>query len=379
MGIDGQEADGTNRSFTWRRFQLLMQKSSTATNDDTADTVFLPDLCGVTALFVVVVVGELVALVIVITGTGFSRAFFNELALVSFYTQWLGLSSAAVLCAARKPLNGFDERSISVICYLLILIVAYTVAELAWWVVNPVDDAGALIELSRGELILRTLSVSAIVGALVLRYFYVQFHWKQRIASEASARLEALQARIRPHFFFNCMNTIASLTRSDPQLAERAVEDLADLFRANLADARAPVPIDEEIAFVERYLNIERLRLGDRLAVDWQIDEMPDGARLPLLSLQPIVENAIYHGIEPLSAGGTVEISARVVGGQLEVTVANPFNEKADSGRRGNRIALDNVKQRLRAHFGEAADIRTKTEDARYEVRLVVPLTGGGA
>ncbi len=106
---------------------------------------------------------------------------------------------------------------------------------------------------------------------------------------------------------------------------------------------------------------------------------MPDGARLPLLSLQPIVENAIYHGIEPSSAGGTVEIRARVVGGQLEVTVANPFNEKADSGRRGNRIALDNVKQRLRAHFGEAADVRTKIGGARYEVRLVVPLTGSGA
>ena len=252
---------------------------------------------------------------------------FDEMALVSFYTQWLGLSSAAVLCAARKPPSGFDERSIAVICYLLILIASYTVAELAWWVVNPVDDAGALIQLSRGELILRTLSVSAIVGALVLRYFYVQFHWKQRIASEASARLDALQTRIRPHFFFNCMNTIASLTRSDPKLAERAVEDLADLFRGNLADARARVPINEEIAFVERYLNIERLRLGDRLAVDWQIDEMPGGARLPLLSLQPIVENAIYHGIESSSAGGIVEIRARVLGGQLEVTVTNPFNE----------------------------------------------------
>ena len=358
--------------------RVFIQDISTATNDDTAETVFLSDLCDVTALFFVVV-GELVVLVIIITGTGFSRAFFDEMALVSFYTQWLGLSSAAVLCAARKPPSGFDERSIAVIFYLLILIASYTVAELAWWVVNPVDDAGALIQLSRGELILRTLSVSAIVGALVPRYFYVQFHWKQRIASEASARLDALQTRIRPHFFFNCVNTIASLTRSDPKLAERAVEDLADLFRANLADARAPVPINEEIAFVERYLNIERLRLGDRLAVDWQIDEMPGGARLPLLSLQPIVENAIYHGIESSSAGGIVEIRARVLGGQLEVTVTNPFNEQADSARRGNRIALDNVKQRLRAHFGEAADLRTKIDAARYEVRLVVLLTGNGA
>lgn len=286
-----------------------------------ANAVFLPDLCGVTALFVVVVVSELVALVVVVGGDGFGPRFVNDLALLSLYTQWLGLSSAAMLCFARKPLNGLNERAIATFSYLLILAVTYAVAELAWWVVNPVVGAGALIKLSHGDLILRTVLISAVVAALVLRYFYVQFHWKHRIASEAQARLEALQARIRPHFFFNCMNSIASLTRSDPALAERAVEDLADLFRASFTDAQAPVPFAEEIAFVERYLNIERLRLGDRLAVKWSIAALPPGARLPLLSLQPIVENAIYHGIEPASGGGSIGISASMVNNRLLVEV----------------------------------------------------------
>ncbi len=338
------------------------------------EAVFLPDLCGVTALFVVAVVSELVALIVVVGGHGFGAGFVNELAILSLYTQWLGLSAAGALCLARKPLNGLNERAITVLSYMLVLGVTYTIAELAWWVVNPLVGSGALVELSRGELISRTVAISAVVAALVLRYFYVQFHWQHRIASEARARLEALQARIRPHFFFNCMNSIASLTRSDPALAERAVEDLADLFRASFSDARAPVPFAEELSFVERYLNIERLRLGDRLAVKWAIDPLPASAGLPLLSLQPIVENAIYHGIEPASGGGTIEIAARVDGERLLVDVVNPANEDHGGHHRGNRIALDNVRQRLRAHFGDAAVLTSERVAGSYRVHLEVPL-----
>ena len=337
--------------------------------------VFLPDLCGVHALFVVVISSELVALIAIIARHGFGPNFVDELALLSIYTQWLGLSSAAALCLARRPLHGHSERTIAIASFLLVLAVAWTVAELAWWVVNPVVGAGAIIHVSHGDLVLRTVCVAAIVAALVLRYFYVQFHWQQRMASEASARLEALQARIRPHFFFNCMNTIASLTRSDPRLAERAVEDLADLFRASLADARAPVSIATEIDFVERYLNIERLRLGERLKVDWQVEPLLGAARLPLLSLQPIVENAIYHGIEPSRGGGTIVIALRRAGATLEVRVSNPFDsDSATHHHDGNRIALNNVRQRLRAHFGDAAELRSEQTAGCYVVRMVVPL-----
>ena len=210
---------------------------------------FLPDLCGVTALFAVVIIGELVAIIITVANTGFGAGFFHEVGLLSIYVQWLGMSAAAVLCMSRKILNRFGEQQAAILSYLLVVGVTYAVCEVAWWVVTPVDDAGAIIPLSHNDLLLRTMVVSSIVAALVLRYFYVQFHWKQRIASEALARLEALQARIRPHFFFNCMNSIASLTRLDPDRAERAIEDLADLFRASLADAKGPVPLTEEIAF----------------------------------------------------------------------------------------------------------------------------------
>ena len=352
-----------------------MRAAEACDNAVAGDAVFLPDLCGAHSLFVVVISSELVALVVTIARQGFGPSFAYELALLSIYTQWLGLSSAAALCLARKPLAGRSERSIALICFALVLAIAWLVAELAWWVVNPVVGAGAIIHVAHDDLVGRTVCVAAIVAALVLRYFYVQFHSQQRMASEASARLEALQARIRPHFFFNCMNTIASLTRSDPPLAERAIEDLADLFRASLADARAPVPMATEIAFVERYLNIERLRLGERLQVEWRIDTLPLSACLPLLSLQPIVENAIYHGIEPMRGGGTIVISARTVGATFEVEVSNPLAADGHPQRHdGNRIALHNVRQRLRAHFGDGAQLLSEHIEGRYVVRLVVPL-----
>lgn len=341
------------------------------------DAVFLPDLCGVHALFVVVISSELVAVIVIIARHGFGPSFVDELALLSMYTQWLGLSSAGALCLARRPLAGRSERTIAIASFLLVVAIAWLVAELAWWVLNPVVGAGAIIQIRHDDLVWRTVCVAAIVAALVLRYFYVQFHWKQRMASEASARLEALQARIRPHFFFNCMNTIASLTRSDPPLAERAVEDLADLFRASLADAREPVSFATEIDFVERYLSIERLRLGERLQIDWQLETLPASARLPLLSLQPIVENAIYHGIEPSRGGGTIVIAARSLANRLEVTVSNPFEaDSATHHHDGNRIALNNVRQRLRAHFGDDAELHSEQRDGRYVVCLRVPLAG---
>ena len=170
------------------------------------------------------------------------------------------------------------------------------------------------------------------------------------------------------------MNSIASLTRSDPDRAERAIEDLADLFRASLADAKGPVPLTEEIAFVERYLSIEQLRLGDRLSVDWQVEDLPPQVVVPLLSLQPLVENAIYHGIEPALDGGTVTISAHRLNGKVELVVCNPVSDASPSRHEGNRIAIENVRQRLAAHFGAAADLQITHDEQQYVVRFSVPV-----
>jgi len=257
-----------------------------------------------------------------------------------------------------------------------VMLMSAVVCAASTVVVYPDGGDVALIALDHRDFWLRTLSISAIVGALVLRYFYVQHQWKQRTAAEAAARLQALQARIRPHFLFNCMNTIASLTRSDAGRAERAIEDLADLFRASLSDARTLVPLAEEFELVRRYLAIEGLRLGERLRVEWEIEAVPGTTRIPQLTLQPLVENAIYHGIEPLAAGGVVRIAGRVRDAALEIEITNPVRA-GGSRESGNRLAQENVRQRLAACFGERGTLTIEPGGeggARYTARISVPL-----
>jgi two-component system sensor histidine kinase AlgZ len=223
--------------------------------------------------------------------------------------------------------------------------------------------------------VLGNVGISAIVSAVALRYFYVQHQWKSNIQAEARSRIQALQARIRPHFLFNSMNTIAALTRTDPVLAETAVEDLADLFRASLGQ-RERVPLSEELKFTRGYINIEQLRLGDRLKVDWEIDEtVPESLEVPALVLQPLMENAIYHGIEPQTTGGTVSISISRNGDMVEFRITNPLPTTLSSYKRtGNKMAQENIRQRLRLAYGELSIPRMEKTETQYSVSFAIPL-----
>jgi two-component system sensor histidine kinase AlgZ len=188
----------------------------------------------------------------------------------------------------------------------------------------------------------------------------------------AQARIQALQARIRPHFLFNSINAVLSLIRSDPKRAERALEDLADLFRVLMGDHRALTPLAKEIEIARQYLAIEELRLGDRLRVAWRVDAMPAGALVPALLLQPLVENAVYHGIEPLESGGEIAIEVAAKGGEIEIRLTNPFRAAADH-HAGNRMALANIRERLQLHFDAEASMQSRVEDGIYEVTIRIP------
>jgi two-component system sensor histidine kinase AlgZ len=189
---------------------------------------------------------------------------------------------------------------------------------------------------------------------------------------QATARVHALQARIRPHFLFNSMNTIASLTRSNPVTAEQAVQDLADLFRANLSDKRDTITLEEECEVARTYQRIEELRLGSRLQVQWKIDSLPRKALVPGLMLQPLLENAIYHGIEPQPQGGTVTVTGELSGGQITIVVRNPVGG-SQSEREGNRLALANIRERLELLYGERGLVKAGRFDAEYIVTLRFP------
>ncbi|GAB4293226.1 MAG: sensor histidine kinase [Thiohalomonadaceae bacterium] len=340
------------------------------TSSSRNDNFFLPDFCGLPAVFAVVVLSEIFAFILTLAQLGRGAEMWDTLALTSLFMQWAGLTGAAVLCSGRRWLVRLGDRGAALVSYGLLLLVILILSELAWWFIL---DSG-LHDSSGGHFrfVLRNLAIGAIVGALILRYFYLTHQSRQRLLAESEARFAALQARIRPHFLFNSMNSIASLTRSDPAQAEAAIEDLADLFRASLGDGRRLIPLAEELALTRRYLHMESLRLGTRLRLDWQIDALPQDAAIPPLTLQPLVENAIYHGIEQLADGGSITVHGSAEGGGLILCVTNPCPAHARE-RSGNRVAVDNIRQRLAFHFGADAVLEAEERAGSYQVRLRWP------
>ena len=338
------------------------------------DALFLPNLCDVRLVFVAVLLGELLALVLVLVPAPVV-GFWNALSNVSLFVQWVGLTNMALLCIGRRWLRHFGNVAAGFISYALVLGVTAVLSAVVSWLLAL--SGGGMVPVSGIDWGFpgRNLAVTAIVTAVTLRYFYVQFQWKRNLESETQARIQALQSRIRPHFLFNSMNTIASLTRSQPEVAERAVEDLAELFRVSLGDARVPVTLHRELEVCRHYLEIEALRLGDRLRTEWSVDGFSDDAVLPALSVQPLLENAVYHGIEPVTAGGVLCIGVVTDGGErVNVTIRNPVcPDRANSYRQGNRMALENVRERMQAFFGGQARLEAGVDGGQYQVSLTFP------
>ena len=216
----------------------------------------------------------------------------------------------------------------------------------------------------------RTLVLAALTAMFLLAYF--RLHTKAFSPALAEARLQALQARIRPHFLFNSLNAVLSLIRRDPKRAERALEDLSDLFRTLMADARHFVRLEEELELLERYADIEQLRLGERLRISWELDAAPSDALLPPMVLQPLLENAVYHGVEPATGPGEVLVRIERRGERVHATIENPHLE-AGNQRAGNRMALDNIRERLALFFDAEASIATQTANGRYRVDIEIP------
>jgi two-component system sensor histidine kinase AlgZ len=341
-----------------------------------APTLYLPDFCESRAVLAVVLIAELVAIVFAISRQALHDNFWIDLAAASLFLLWIGLICAAVLCRTRPWLQKLPAARAATIGVGILVAIVGLVSEIVYRVgqiwagiaipnVFPKDHAWFL---------LRNLAVGFIVSALALRYFYVSAEWKRTIEREALARIRALQARIRPHFLFNSMNTIAALTRSNPQRAEQAVEDLADLFRVSLSEATVRIALKEEIDIARTHQRIEQLRLGDRLKVQWDVDELPMRMQVPHLIVQPLLENAVYHGIEMLPDGGTVRIRGRTVGAEVHIEVRNPIASAGGYAERdGNRMALENIRQRLELAWPGRARIEVEQDAGEFCARLVIP------
>ena len=273
------------------------------------------------------------------------------------------LLACIVTLAAASPLLGrlaYWKGSLAV----LAIVAALTAAAHA--AMNAVlGQAGGDADLAR------MLVLAALVTALLLGYFRLLA--KAYSPALTEARLQALQARIRPHFLFNSLNTVLSLVRRDPKRAERALEDLADLFRTLMSEPRQFVRLADEISLLERYAGIEQLRLGERLQVEWERAEpLPWTLPLPRLTLQPLVENAVYHGVEPSAGTGVVSINAYKARDEVHLVLRNPYR-KNGSHHSGNKMALGNIRERLALHFDAEASLRTTVTEDAYQVHIVMP------
>jgi two-component system sensor histidine kinase AlgZ len=337
---------------------------------------YLPDFCTSRAVLAIVLIVELTALVTTLARGDLAIGFWTDLARTSVFLLWIGLVGAGLLCASRPHLARVTvtQASTAVLAGITVLIAA--VSALMWGLGQSdlAIDTGiaTLIPQQMWPFMLRNAAMGFIVTALALRYFYVMHQWRRNVEMQARARVHALQARIRPHFLFNSMNTIASLTRTDPARAESAVQDLADLFRANLSEKRNTITLAEELEVAQIYQRIEQIRLGERLKVVWNISQLPMRALVPGLLLQPLLENAIYHGVEPRPDGGTVTVTGELGNGQVTVVVRNPIPDRHVE-RDGNRLAMSNIRERLSLMYGERALVKAGRFDSEYIVTLRFP------
>ena len=351
------------------------EKRNSLTKDPQA---LIPNFCAGEAVWLMVFVMEMMALVLTLfTGQRGGQAM-GTLLMFSLYLQWIGISSAIVLCTARRVLTGVSVGTVFFVCWGLLVLVTTLVADGAWWL-SRVIPIGEPIGEPQQSFVLRNVAISAILSLLLLRYFWGRAQLQEQVRADSEIRYLALQARIRPHFLFNSLNSIASLIATKPDQAEDMVIDLSELFRASLEKRNTLVTVAEEIEFVKTYMRIEQVRLGDKLWVNWNVAEAVLPARIPLLILQPLVENAVHHGVSRLRGRGGINVTLRRSGAQLVIDVENPVPPDDAPKRESTGVALENIAQRLKLTYGDGAELTqglAKTQTGLvYRAEIKVPYT----
>ena len=336
------------------------------------DVFFVPKLCESRALLSLVIMGELFILIIVLAEPLKAEFNWERFGLLSLFVQWIVLLSAGLICRLRPYLTHRSPLVAGAICCAGIVSLTLLFTQIAAFSYYPtLFDEEPLLHTS-----LRFGLISFIVSALILRYFYLISIWQQQKQAELTARVAALQARIQPHFLFNSLNSIVSLIGIDPDKAEQAVLDLADLFRASLVNSDRLSCWSKELELAKRYLSIEQFRLGNRLTVEWNLEAINDDFPVPHLTLQPLLENAIVHGIQPLLEGGDIVISAYTHNNFLSIEISNPCSAVPRKSS-GNQMALSNLQARLTAYFGPSAKLVTQHQPPRFIATLSYPATAG--
>jgi two-component system sensor histidine kinase AlgZ len=272
------------------------------------------------------------------------------------------LLTLVIWCLMRKQLSGFALQAQRVAAWVTPAVVAVTLTR-----VLPASTGQFASESTLAGVAL----VALVLGAATQHYLELRARAFSPVLAEA--RFQALQSRIRPHFFFNSLNAALSVVRDDPARAERMLENIAELFRAVMGDVRKLVPLEQELDLCRKYVEIEQTRLGDRLLVDWQIGAYHPRARVPQLLLQPIIENAVRYGAEKVAGHCEIEVRVRQRGFNLEIGVSNPIAREPVQ-REGNQIGLTNIRGRLALVYDLEARLETRVTRDRFELTLTIPV-----
>ena len=335
----------------------------------------LPAFCTARVILITLMFGAALALLLALV-PGQTGDRWTRFGTILWLVTWVALVTVAVLCAARGRLARLSLAPMLTVVLLVLLAVTALTSAVAY---QALLGIGWQTHDTIGRFTLHNLVIALIVGLTGIWVFSLHLANARQLAARGEAELSALHARIRPHFLFNSLNTVAELIASRPAAAEQAVLDLSRVFRAAMA-ADDVSPLAEEIDLTRRYLEIERWRLGDRLSVDWDLpDPLPD-AVLPILTLQPLVENAVHHGVERLPAPGPIRIECRVDRRALHLAIENdcPAAGGEQPGKSpGNGMALANIRDRLGLVFGDDAALRAMPGGGRFRVELTVPVHAG--
>ena len=345
--------------------------TSSGQKSDELNDFWLPDFCSTAAARRLASLAILIALILLVAqAPSLWPLPLWDFFLLATLSGAVIATSFALICRWRVAMASWSHLTIGVASVALIMFNLVWLSVLGIYLLDWLQLPLMSFVSNEYSTLARHLIIVALFASLFLRYLALQAQLRIREKTALQARLEALQARIQPHFLFNSMNIIASLIAVDPDKAEQAVEDLATLFRASLRDT-VDVSLAEEIALCRRYANIEELRLGDRLAIDWQVGAGVESLRIPHLSLQPLLENAIRHGVE-LSAV-RCDITLKVVCGPewVDIKLTNPVAQGAT--RSGNQMSLRNVTERLKARFGDQASLQASASNGMFVTHLRYP------
>lgn len=331
----------------------------------------LPYLCHGRFLLRCAVLTQAVAIVLAFA-PGEHHHLWLRLGLISLFTHWVALLTTLTFCSLRHWLNRLSPFFILLSCSTVFLLLTLLVSYLTF---HSLIAGQAMFNQNLSSFMLGNLMVALIVAIIAMQFFIMHSERSIQLQAQSKAELTALQARIQPHFLFNSLNTAAELIHIEPAAAEQALLDLSALFRAAL-HAGEMVTLSDELKLARQYLSLEQWRLGKRMQVNWQQPASLADIRIPALTIQPLLENAVRHGIESCGNSGILQVDIVQSSQSVSIVIVNPYTKVARV-RTGNGIALDNIRQRLLLHYGSAAQLTHSITNELFRVKLVIPVKAG--